>query len=310
MTPTLRLFLLGIVGAMIAVTGIWQAMAHFNLDAWGFFTVVALMPVPVVGGLYYTYVRRDDRIAAMLLAYAFLLAFAPCCSILTYFALDSAGPQRDNVMAAIDRAMGFNWPQIMVWASNHPAFNKVLQIVYILSVWQITPLIALLGWNGSPSDIGKLCLAISLCTIVTIFTWAMYPSFGAIAYYGLPPSVASKLTLALDLNYTHRFQEMLRHGPGLITPMAVKGVIGFPSFHAQEAVVATWYARKYRYLFPAALVFNLLAIIAIPIQGGHHVIDAIVGIVIAVLMIAFAERVADAAEAHDARTKNIVLSAA
>ena len=61
-------------------------------------------------------------------------------------------------------------------------------------------------------------------------------------------------------------------GPGRISPGEVKGLIDFPSFHGAMAV---WYGRTLPYVRWPLVVWNILVLLATPIEGGHHVVDVL-----------------------------------
>jgi len=72
----------------------------------------------------------------------------------------------------------------------------------------------------------------------------------------------------------------------------VKGLVGFPSFHTAQAIIAIWYARRLKRFFYPFLVFNILVVASTPIQGGHHVVDVIGGLAVAAFAIWFASTAA------------------
>ena len=77
--------------------------------------------------------------------------------------------------------------------------------------------------------------------------------------------------------------------PDLISPANVKGLIGFPSFHAVLAVLPLWSVRRLRAVRLPLALFNLLMLAATPIQGGHHLVDVLGGIAVAVFAMAAGE---------------------
>ena len=129
-----------------------------------------------------------------------------------------AGPRIDNLLAAMDRAIGVDWPALMRFAADHPRFNMVLLTAYQLSVWQIMALVILLGWKDRDGTIEQLCLALITSGLITVGIWILYPSFGAITVYGLPKPIADRLPLSLNLDYAHALLYLQTHGPGYISP--------------------------------------------------------------------------------------------
>ena len=152
-------------------------------------------------------------------------------------------------------------------------------------------MVPLLGWRSSVAKIYSFCLAVAFGAAIAIGFWTIFPSFGAISVYDLPPALVAHTPLALDPQYAHELEQLLANGPGFITPAHLKGLIGFPSFHAVLALLVTWYVRDLKYVRWPVLGLNLVILIATPIQGGHHVIDVVAGFAVAALSVVLAEKV-------------------
>ncbi|HEY5239455.1 MAG TPA: phosphatase PAP2 family protein [Rhizomicrobium sp.] len=283
--------LLAIVAALTAVDLIWLGIGHFRIDWPGYIAFALVTTAMAAGGVFYAKIRKDERLSAMLFGTAFLLAFSNLASVLNYFLLTVAGHRIDGFLAGIDRAMGVNWPDLIVWASQHRAINLVLMLVYGCVLPQIALLVPLLGWQSSVKRIYSFCLAMTVATVIAMGFWTIFPSFGAISVYTLPPALLTHTPLALDPHYAHELLQLLANGPGLISPKDLKGLIGFPSFHAVLALLVTWYARDLKYVRWPIIGINTLVIIATPIQGGHHVIDVIAGFAVTAISIVLAEKI-------------------
>src|SRR5439155_8842365 len=130
-------------------------------------------------------------------------------------------------------------------------------------------LVICLGWHERSEKIHEFCLALAIGAGITVAFWTMFPSFGAFSVYDLPQNIATRLHLALDSRYAHDLLHLLAGGPGRISPAGLKGLIGFPSFHAAMAVLVVWYARSLHRLFGPCLAWNILVLVATPIHGGH-----------------------------------------
>jgi membrane-associated phospholipid phosphatase len=68
----------------------------------------------------------------------------------------------------------------------------------------------------------------------------------------------------------------------LIRPDNIKGLIGFPSYHAVLALLVMYYAWGASWLRWPAIILNLLVIAATPIQVGHHAVDVLGGAIVSV----------------------------
>jgi len=278
-----------IVAAAAAVDLVWARAGHFDVDAPAYGLLALLSLALVAGGLFYDRIRKDERLAAMLFGTSFLIAMSASFSLMNYLLLTVAGHRIDLPLAAIDRALGVDWPALMAFIAHYPRTNLVLQLVYLSVLPQIALLIPALGLKGKPEQIYALCLSVSAGAAIAIGTWTLAPSFGAFSVYDLPPNVAGHLALALDGHYAKALIHLLATGPGRISPNDAQGLIGFPSYHAVLALLVVWYARKLPVIRWLALGINAVVLVATPIQGGHHVVDVLAGFVVAMLAILLAE---------------------
>lgn len=301
MAPLPQLVLAAIVIAAALTDVAWARAGHFDLDVQAYASLAVLTAVLAAGGVFYARIRKDERLAAMLFGTAFLIGFSAAFSVLNYFLLTIAGHRIDEPLAAIDRAIGFDWPAVMAFVAQYPLTNFGLQLVYISVLPQIAVLVVALGFRGKPSSIYALCLAVGMGAAICIFIWTIAPSFGAFSVYTLPDDVSRQLVLALDGHYARELIQLLQHGPGRISPTAAQGLIGFPSYHAVLALLVVWYARELPYVRWVAASINAVVLIATPIQGGHHVVDVLAGFAVAALAVLFADSLIRLAQRMDAR---------
>jgi len=283
--------LLAIVATLVAVDAAWSALGHFDVDAKSY-GVVLLLAAALAGlGLFYARHRPDPNLAAMLFGASFLCVFSAGADLLNYLLLTVAGRPIDVALARIDSAMGFDWRGLMGWASAHPLVNRELHRIYETTLPQIAVLIVCLGLFGQPERIYGFCVALAAGAAIAIGFWTLFPSFGAFAVYHLPMNLAAKVNAALDGSYARQLQALLSHGPGHISPAAVKGLIGFPSFHTVMALLTVWYARGLPGLRWLALALNILVIVSTPVHGGHHLVDVFGGCLAAAAAVWISRRV-------------------
>lgn len=290
MTPLVRITLTAIVLGLIGIEYAWSEIDHFDIDIQPLGAVFVFAAIPLAVGIFYAVKRPDRRLSAAMFALAFLLILAPLCTILNYFAVSVAGNSIDDLLARADRAIGIDWPSLVLAIAHHPVLMKALSFAYSVSAFQIAIPIILLGFDGDPLDISRLCIATAICALLTIAFWTIFPSFGAYTVYNLR-SVTQFTHIVLDDSYPKFLLNTLAHGPGHINPANAKGLVGFPSFHTEEIVLAAWYLRKRLLYFVPALLFGALALLSVPIQGGHHVVDLAGGILFAAGGIALANTI-------------------
>jgi len=284
----LQFILFGIVLSAGTVDAIWVQAGHFDVDGLGFAGIAALSVVLAAAGLFYERVRKEERLAAMLIGTSFLLGMSASFSCLNYLLLTVAGHRIDAPLAALDRALGVDWPVMMIAMSHYPVVNALLQLAYISVLPQVALLVVLLGWRGKHENIYAFCLALTAGAAISIFVWTLAPSFGAFSVYELPAEVSRRMPLALDAQYAKDLMSLLANGPGHISPTSAKGLIGFPSFHAAMAMMVVWYARELSTVRWFALALNIVVLVATPIQGGHHIVDVLAGFGVAAIGVIFA----------------------
>ena len=71
-------------------------------------------------------------------------------------------------------------------------------------------------------------------------------------------------------------------------PKELRGIVGFPSYHTLQALVLMWYARGLKAWRWPAIVLNLAVLAAVPVHGGHHIVDAFGGAAVTVVSVALA----------------------
>jgi membrane-associated phospholipid phosphatase len=99
----------------------------------------------------------------------------------------------------------------------------------------------------------------------------------------------------LGFDYGHSLVQMLKDGPGFISPTELRGVVGFPSYHTLQALVLAWYARNVPWLRWPAFALNAAVLVSIPIQGGHHLVDMFGGAAVTAAAIGLAAWIVRAA---------------
>ena len=289
---SLPAIMIGIIAGVTVIDCLWAVLRHFDIDRVAYARLAALSLLLWLASLFYDHVRKAPSIAAMFFGTAFLIAFSAGFSVLNYFLLTVAHSRIDTQLAAFDRAMGVNWPAMVIAMAPHPVINGLLRVCYETVLPQVALLVIGLGWRGQSKILHEFCAALAVGAALTVAFWTVFPSFGAFSVYNLPRGVSAHLSLSLDQHYAHDLVQLLTNGPGRISPREVKGLIGFPSFHAAMAVLVVWYGRTLPYVRWPLVIWNILVLLATPIQGGHHVVDVVAGLAVAAFSIAATARVA------------------
>jgi PAP2 superfamily len=232
-----------------------------------------------IGQLYRT-VRQDEGISLATTSAGLFILFSLAGSVFNYCLLPIQFPRIDNQLAQLDMLVGFHWPSIATWASQHPFFGQVLKIVYFSSLAQLVLVILILGFTKRAQQLHLFLITGVLGALLTFAVWCFFPSFGATAVYSLPDDILARMPIAVPPAYGEELIRLSLEGATYISPDNVLGLIGFPSFHTVMALMSVVFMRHYKFVWPAFLIVNAIMIPAILIQGGHHLSDMVGGIVI------------------------------
>jgi len=262
---------------------VWAQEAGFAVAGHAYARLAAISGLLWLAGWFYETRRPEPRLAAMFTCAAFLVAFTAAGSVLNAMLLTVAGPRMDWLFARADIAMGFDWPAAMRAIVNYPTFLAILKQAYAVLLPEIALGVVILATFGGASPVYRFSLAVAVGALICIFIWALFPAFGAMSVYALDPATAARLHVPVDRAYGETLIRMLGEGPGLIAPDNMKGLIGFPSFHAVLALLLMWYFRTLRGIRWIVWIVNGLVIVSTPIAGGHHVVDVLAGAPVALL---------------------------
>lgn len=183
----------------------------------------------------------------------------------------------------MDEAVGYYWPGVVTWASNHLAFSGFMKIAYVTTLPQIAVLMIALGFTRRFNDLYGLMITITIAGTFTILFWGLFPTAGPSAYHSLPEQAQSLVWPVLGPSYGADVTRLLREGPSYLSPGDLRGLVSFPSFHTVLAFTATYYVRHVRYLRIIYLVLNLAVLPATLVHGAHHIVDIPAGILVFLL---------------------------
>lgn len=263
------IFLILFKGAAIDVPS-YAALTAFSLGVAGF-------------GMAYRLSKRNERIASALICTGAFLFFSMCLSLFNYLLLPVSRPVLDPMLAEIDALFGYHWPTVMQLAADNLIVSEILKYAYMSTIPQFATLVIILGLSGRLRDLHVMITSVTITATASICFWGIFPTLGTTTMYALPQEIWDTVRPIVDQEYARELIEVATKGPGLITPEEVRGLIGFPSYHAALAFTAAYAARNVRFLGPIFLVLNLLILPAIFVHGGHHLMDAFGGLAVFVL---------------------------
>lgn len=291
--PSIAWLLMSIAITLGAIDLVWEKKANFAIAGSAYAGLAAVAGLCWAGGYLYKVWRPEPRLATMLFGTGFLISFSAAASVLNAMLLVVAGSRIDGILAQADRALGFDWPNVMRALAGHQTLLWALQFAYSALLPEIALTIVVLSTLGHAPAVYRFVLAVAIGALICIFIWTLFPAFGAMSVYHLDPTTAARLHVPVDGAYGQALIKMLRDGPGLIAPNSAKGLIGFPSYHATLALLLIWYLHDVPWLRWPALLFNGLVVLATPIEGGHHWVDVFAGAPVAIMAVFGAGKIFD-----------------
>ena len=285
-SPIFEKTLVGILLAITAFALMFSQFVEAEIDFKAFsqltFTGISL----IFAGLLYRYKRKDsENIANTLICTGILIAYSNIMSVTNYLFLGLSRKSIDPFLVSIDALLGFHWIEFLEVMYSFPIASALLAIAYQAFLPLLIVQLIVLGFTGRHEALYCFVLSLMLSGIATIGFWAVFPSFGTTVIYTIPDHLELRLKLVVGNEYGNILRDLSRDKIPLITPLNIKGIIAFPSFHTIMALLCTYYAwslGKWRYLF---IVLNVGVIFSVPLHGGHHLIDLLGALVFVILVI-------------------------
>jgi hypothetical protein len=225
--------------------------------------------------------RRTIALGADYLA---LTLFTAAISVvLTYLAAAPSYPLVDSQMIRIDRALGFDWLFCFRLAIAHPSLMNVLYFCYDSFIFQSLFFTVLFAASDRKDRLQEMFWGMMIALFLTTAVFAVLPTLGAFSVFGLAHRVDINLHGADG--YLNDL-EAIRSKTHLHFVMGkMCGIINFPSYHTVLAIIFSYCFRRSGVVGWVVCLLNLGMLIAIPVVGGHYLVDIISGAVIAVLSI-------------------------
>jgi membrane-associated phospholipid phosphatase len=183
-------------------------------------------------------------------------------------------PLVDHLLVKGDAVLGFHWRTFALLFDDREVIFW-LRVIYGSIQWQSIVLIIILCAKNMEKNCWVFTNSWVLSLAVTIFLFPFFPAEAAFIYFDVPKTKA----------YVSDFYPVmtaLRNGDiRTIGAATMKGMVTFPSFHAASAVCLGWGFSKVDWLRWPFIALNLAMLIATIVIGGHYLVDAIAGVLIA-----------------------------
>jgi hypothetical protein len=253
---------------------------HFDHLVW---TVPALAI-----GAYYTFIRFHPIIAALFNGFGLVgIGFTGSilASILTVYTGRQL-PFTDQILAAADHFIGFDWLTLLKLFDRFPQFDLILRFAYQSIFAQIALIVVTLALTRQTERLYRFLTVTNLALLTTCIVSVFFPALGPYELLGLTAADHPNISLISAARTTDTILWLRAATFTDPVPSFALGLIWFPSFHAATAAIYTWATWRTPIIRWISLALNALMLIATPIHGSHYLVDLFAGFAVAAASIA------------------------
>ncbi len=272
-----------IVFAIVVVDSLWIGLSDFVFDAGSALKVVAIVSVMLTVAWFYRVKRPMQNFEVMCAETALLLAFSTAGAVLSYLVTSFNFPLIDPYLVKSDALLGFDWLNYAGYVHRTPWLSMISSIVYVTTITQIALCVIALGMSGNITRGRQLGAAVIISGLICVLTAGVLPSAGALGYLRPGTEFFANSAPIVDLEYKQVFFDLRNGAERFISLDNLHGLVAFPSYHGTLSalvVISLWAFRFWRW---PALTLNFCVLLATPVDGGHHLTDALAGVGVAFL---------------------------
>jgi hypothetical protein len=208
--------------------------------------------------------RPEPRLSLLALFSAQLFAYSLAAGILSYLIAAASGqPTIDAWLVAADKAIGLDWLAMFRWEQEHALWHAILTLAYASVLPQLILMPFFLLTKKRFARVREMFWLYVATSLGAIIVSAFFPAEGAFATF----------KVSMQDPYVQEFLALHNGSLRVIDINKIQGIVQFPSFHLELAVIFIYAARGIPILFPFLLALNTLVIAATPSIGGHHFAD-------------------------------------
>lgn len=266
---------------LIIVDMIWILATDFVFDAQSAIKVVCIVTLLLAVSWFYRVKRPMENFEVMCAETAILLAFSTAGAVFSYLITSLNFPLIDDQLIRADAMLGFDWLHYVGFFNSHAWLATASSLVYITTISQIALCVVALGLSGKVERGRQLGAAVIISGLICIIVAGLLPSAGALGYLRPSQEFVAMGAPIVDLEYKQVFFDLRSGAERMISLDALHGLVAFPSYHGTLSalvVICVWQFAGWRWF---ALALNAAVIFATPVDGGHHLIDGLSGVLLA-----------------------------
>ncbi|WP_181700819.1 phosphatase PAP2 family protein [Chthonobacter albigriseus] len=269
-----------LIAAVIALDVVLGAALGFRVE-WTTFGIPALATAAALtGAVVYGRWRPDERLATACMGTAQLVAFTAAGAPLSYIAASAGLPLQDDVFAAIDAALGFDWVWLFQVMDRWSALQPLFSVPYGSMLPQIAVMTLALGFFGRHLELRLFLLAFALAALSTVAASAVVPAVGPPLHYNIE-ALGLALKTATGTQHVAVFEGLRDGSIRTLVGLGTEGLICMPSLHAASAVLLMRAGLVLPVLRWPFVAINALMLFSTVIEGSHYLADVLAGVALA-----------------------------
>ena len=230
----------GVVAALYIIDAVWLAARNDTGSALAHVKAIALPAVLITAASVLAAASFDKQRFArplfvafdftdlIVYVFVFLSILSPFTSLMASLCL----PLVDEALKRADELLGFEWSVASNWVTQHSLVDLVFSKAYFSLLWQ-APFILLIGSYTRPGE--RNAEGIWLFVIGVLICLTLAAALPALGYPGV-----------IGMKHIEELQR-IREGHFTVMSPGSGGLVTFPSFHAELAVIYIYCVRHYRW---------------------------------------------------------------
>lgn len=270
-----------IVGMLLIAVWIGGWATKLSFDLTSGIKAVLVIALCVAISVYYRRWREDHWIAIGAETSAQLAAIMMLGMLLAYPLATAGFPYRDAELHSLDLWLGLDWQAYLRFATDHPLFSLIGKAAYWSMGTQALFVIIVLTAASKFGRLRQYILAVAGALVTTVAIFTFVPAGGAYLYLQIAPEAYANLNPTVTFGPAEHLAALRAGTRFLISSDNLEGLVAFPSFHTECAVIFTWALFALPKLRWWVAGLNAMLIGSAPVEGAHYFIDLIAGLVVA-----------------------------
>ena len=229
--------------------------------------------------------RAADGLVILVKGAALFIPLGFVGGVFMYLASGAGFPLMDGRLAAMDAALGFDWPTFLAVTDASRWLSAILIVAYHSVGPQIPLVFLVLSFTLREERLIEFVTLMALSSLLTAIGMVLVPAAGAYPHFNPPPEAYKNFTSHAGMWHYAELMKLRSGGAFLFIADKSKGLVTFPSYHTVLGIIIPYAFRDFRRLFIFFALLNAMMLVATLPEGGHHLVDVLAGLIIALMVL-------------------------